>query len=334
MANKQNSKKITIANIVSIVGVVLLLVFTFLGQAYKSGGEITVSLLISIVVAAWISLLLWFMIKAKGAENDLKKWKVAECATGVVYVISAILSLWGMMQFFVVNSTKDDIQDLAKTDLAKIDNMINDFKSFENEAISNTYLGLKDALAHNSSCDHTLKTFMNEKGITSNESVNVFRNVQEFKLCSDVEGNFYEVYNEYAEEKLKIEKTIDRWNILLIPFAAENIEKLAAQMGATLTAISAEGAETLPEIKTVVATRRGVTKYTLGEGQKKEFVIDAEEFQFRNAMKEAQGFNVIAIVCTLFIHVLIIFNYVVAYRTNTLSIKNSEEDGGRILNLK
>ena len=77
MANKQNSKKITIANIVSIVGVVLLLVFTFLGQAYKSGGEITVSLLISIVVAAWISLLLWFMIKAKGAENDLKKWKVA-----------------------------------------------------------------------------------------------------------------------------------------------------------------------------------------------------------------------------------------------------------------
>ena len=55
-------------------------------------------------------------------------------------------------------------------------------------------------------------------------------------------------------------------------------------------------------------------------------------FQFKKAMQEAEGFSVTAILVVLLIHFLILFNYIVAYRTSTLGItKNSEEDGGVIL---
>ena len=40
MAKKQQAGRITIANIIAIVGIVLLLVFSFLGRSYMSGGEL------------------------------------------------------------------------------------------------------------------------------------------------------------------------------------------------------------------------------------------------------------------------------------------------------
>jgi hypothetical protein len=75
-------------------------------------------------------------------------------------------------------------------------------------------------------------------------------------------------------------------------------------------------------------------KYTLGENQTGKFNIagGVESFQFKKAMQDADGFSVTAILVVLLIHFLILFNYIVAYRTSTLGVtKNAEEDGGIIL---
>ena len=77
MANN-NSGKITIANIIAIVGLVLLLVFSFLGHSYLSGGELGWDIIVSLAVTAFTAFLLWFMIKAKGAERDLGTWRIIE----------------------------------------------------------------------------------------------------------------------------------------------------------------------------------------------------------------------------------------------------------------
>lgn len=81
MANKQSSGRITIANIIAIVGVVLLLVFSFIGHSYMSGGEMGWDIVISVAITAFTAFLLWFLIKAKGAENQLGKWRKIEYAT-------------------------------------------------------------------------------------------------------------------------------------------------------------------------------------------------------------------------------------------------------------
>ena len=49
-------------------------------------------------------------------------------------------------------------------------------------------------------------------------------------------------------------------------------------------------------------------------------------------MTETTGVSVIAAIVALLIHSLVLFNYIMAYRTLTISVgKDAEEDGGRIL---
>ena len=54
--------------------------------------------------------------------------------------------------------------------------------------------------------------------------------------------------------------------------------------------------------------------------------------QFKQAITKADGFSIVAIVVAILIHTLILFNYIMAYRTRTIRVgKDTEEDGGRIL---
>ncbi len=334
MANNQNSEKITIANIVSIIGVVLLFVFTFLGYIYKNGGEITLSILLSLGVAGFATLLLWLLIKAKGAENDLKKWKMAETVILVVYIIFAIVSLGGMKHFFVVNDAKEDIKKYAVQDFAKIDSLVNDYKTFEGEAISNTYMGLKNALVHRR--NPALIQFMKEYELTDESSLRVFEEEKSRQLLAEDDGgNFAQILTYYTEQRDNLLQSVENWNVMLIPFKSKRVDELATYMEESLTQLSETGAATLPEIR---EENNGCQKiYVKGNNQQKEFKVEGgiESFQFRTAIMEAESSSsttlVVAILFTLLVHLLIIFNYIVAYRTNTLKITNFEEDGGRIL---
>lgn len=74
--------------------------------------------------------------------------------------------------------------------------------------------------------------------------------------------------------------------------------------------------------------------YTLGENQTKSFDVEGSvnSFKFKKALQNVDGFSLTAVLVVLLIHILILFNYIVAYRTSTLGIsKRGEEDGGRIL---
>lgn len=327
MANQQNSGKITIANIVSVVGVVLLLVFTFMGYSYMSGGELGWDILISIGITGFTVLLLWFLIKAKGAENNLTKWKKAEYATLVVYIIFALTTsiFGGIMHFFVVNDNKEEIKEYATIDLNKIDSLFNEYKEFESEAISITGTGLRNATGKGQVCDDGLNSFMETNHIAHNrESASNFETIQRNNL---VGVGFETYYNSFLQQRSEIQNAVNSWSIMLIPSKANLIGKIAESAEKELTNLSKNAK--LPTISYSSVVR----KYTMGDNQQKEFKIEGgiESFQFRNAIKEADGFSITALLIVLLIHTLILFNYIVAYRTSTIGLANVEEDGGRIL---
>lgn len=139
MANKQKTGRITIANIIAIVGLVLLLVFSFIGHSYLSGGELGWDIVISVGITAFTGFLLWFLIKAKGAENQLDKWRKIEYATLAIYIVFAIPAslMGGIMHFFVVNDNKATIKSYAQADVKKINDLILEYKEFESQAITN-----------------------------------------------------------------------------------------------------------------------------------------------------------------------------------------------------
>lgn len=328
MATKQKTGRITIANIIAIVGLVLLLVFSFLGHAYMSGGELGWDIFISVSITAITALLLWFLIKAKGAENNLDKWKKAEYATLVVYILFAILAslMGGIMHFFVVNDNKEEIKKYAHEDLQKIEEMFKEYSEYEATAISTTGTGLQTATMQGAICDESLNKFMEENRISHNrESAKNFENFQKNNLIG---SDFEKFHDSFESQKNEIENIVNGWSVMQIPFKAKQIEDLAEAASKQLTALSNNA--TLPNIHASSYDGR----FTIGDMQSKSFDIEGgiDSFKFRKALKNASGFSLVALFVVLLIHFLILFNYIVAYRTSTIGIgKDMEEDGGRIL---
>ena len=185
MANKQKTGRITIANIIAIVGLVLLLVFSFIGHSYLSGGELGWDIVISVGITAFTGFLLWFLIKAKGAENQLDKWRKIEYATLAIYIVFAIPAslMGGIMHFFVVNDNKATIKSYAQADVKKINDLILEYKEFESQAITKTGTGLRNVTGPNQRGDIELNQFMEENHIEYNRnSANNFETIQRNNL--------------------------------------------------------------------------------------------------------------------------------------------------------
>ena len=329
MAQKNKSGKITIANIVAMVGIVLLMVFSFIGFSFKSGGEMGISLLKTFGVTAFTALLLWLLIKAKGAENNLKKWKIAEISILVTYLAFTIATSinGGIMYLFVVNGNKQNIKELAKADLEKIDNLFAAYEEFETAAIANTRQGLTNATQPHQRVAEPLRSYLNRNRISAGYVSMHIDNQQSLVL-----GSIYEeMKRQYAVKRELIETCVDDWNTFLIPFEANKIVELAKESEENLTNLSQVADLKLPVIVLDTESKKYVME---SENQSSEFHIEGgiESLKFRQALTENEGYSIAAIIVTVLLHFLILFNYIVAYRTKTISVgKNAEDDGGIIL---
>lgn len=327
MVTKQKTERLTIANIVAIVGVVLLGVFSFLGRSYMSGGELSWDIVMSVAITAFTVFLLWFLIKAKGAENYLDNWKKAEFAALGIYIVFAIpVSLWGgIMHFFVVNDQKDSIKEYAKADLQKIDELFAEYKNFESVALSVTSTGLQNATGPGQVWDESLNKFMEQNNIShSRESAENFETIQDNLINS----GFETIHNSFKAERNEIESVVNSWSVMQIPFKAKRIDELAESFGKKLSDLSHKA-----KLPVIIYGSDG--KYKIDDdNQCRSFSVRGglDSFEFKEHIKNASGFSATALLVVLLIHLLILFNYIVAYRTSTIAVgKGFEEDGGRIL---
>lgn len=326
MANENNSGKLTKANIISIVGLVLLFSFTFLGHSFKSGGEMGWDILVAVAITGLAAFALWFLVKAKGAENQLEKWRIIEISTLVAYVVVVIpLSFCGgVTNFFAANADKAIYKDKAHNDIAKIDSVFSQYENFEKDALEKTRTGLGNSVGMGMSRSSELVTYMEQNSIKpTRTSVDNFVEIQE----GNVLGTQYEQYKkQYKAERDAIINTIDSWNVIQIPSQAKLIEDLAVQTSKWLTERSASAK--LPLVKNDSMSRAYTIKLS---NQVMQYQVEGgiENLEFRKAIMSAGGMSVSSIMFLIIVHVLILLNYFVAYRTFTLGLsKNPNNDGG------
>ena len=117
--------------------------------------------------------------------------------------------------------------------------------------------------------------------------------------------------------------------MMTVPLKAKEIEEVAQKAGEELTKRS-ENAK-LPNIGSDMFGRHTLT----GENQSREYTVEGgiQGLEFRKALRQAEGFSPMAVVLVLLIHVLILFNYIMAYRTDKTDIGGGllAPDGGYIL---
>ena len=303
------------------------MVFTFIGCSFKSGGELGLDLLITALISGVAIFLLWFLIKAKSAENNLSKWVVAEAITLVVYAGFMVCTFLygGFMHFFLVSENKEGVKEAARADIEKIDNMFTQYEEFERNAVATTRQGLINVTQRNQYKTDSLNMFLSSKQINAT-TVDAYTDNE----MSLVLGSNYERLKEhYNNLKRNVETNVDSWSILIIPSYANKLEEFAKESQNRLTTLSAM--TSLP----IIELKPSIRRYAIVEAnQHGEFKIegDVESLRFRQSMTETTGFSVIAAIVALLIHSLVLFNYIMAYRTLTISVgKDAEEDGGRIL---
>lgn len=325
MASNKSSGRITVANIIAIVGLVLLAVFSFLGMTFKSGGEMGWAVVIAMAVTAVTAFLLWFLIKAKGVENELEKWRKIEYATLATYIVVAILTtiFGGVMHFFVINGNKEQMRQYAKEDLEAIESHFTDYENFWEDAIEKTKNGYELGKSHlRSVSDPALIEFIEET-----PDIETYKKGKERKLFKEgIVGTTVDetqLYNLFKSDQTAILSDLESWSVFKVSSDAKKIADYAEKVPEALNQLSA-GAD----IKEIDEDGNKV----IGQYSKEFSGTDLlESLKFKKGLQTI-GFSLMGLAIALLIHFLILFNYIVAYRTYNNSIKkNAMDDGGQIL---
>ena len=329
MAKKEKSGKVTVANIVSVFGLMLLAFFTYIGHSYLSGGETGMDILIAALVTGAAALLLWWLIKAKGAENELSKWKKIEIGSLIAYIliiIPASIFFGGIMHFFLVNDNKAAVKASADQDLTLLTKLFSDYEAGAKETIARTRTGILPAVGAIQKWSGDLTEFMNNNQIArTKESAETFVGIQEKAVLG---GNYKNQKDYFLAQKRIIKNAVESWNVIQIPSKAKLIDDLSDKVTKQLNDLRSKGK--FPNIG--YNAESGV--YTLEGYHEIPEVKLSDELQFHKQLKSTSGFSVTALLVVLGIHLLVLFNYIMAYRTSTIGIsKETEDDGGIILNL-
>lgn len=318
MSQEKNTNKVTAGNVIAIIGLAIIAVFTFLGHAYKSGGEIGWDIIIALVITAITAFLLWFLIKAKGAKEQLDKWRKVEYITLAVYIVFAVVASYcgGFLHFFAVNGNKAEMKEYAKADIKMIDGMIDDYKDFQREAVEQTGTGLRNATASGQRCDSELNSFMDENNISHNqESAKAFENIQRRPLL----GNSFDTYyQDIKSQEDDITSAVDSWSVMQIPAKAKQIEEMSQAVSKELTRLSTNAK--LPKIEENPKTHT----YTIVTYQRKVYKPKAQ-FQFRKQLQESGSVSFLGVLLMLIANVMVLFCYYVASRKEASPLPDLHE---------
>lgn len=302
MAQKNNS--ISLANVIATIGLVLITVFIFLGCFY-SGDNIGISILKAVGWALLFTFLLWFLIKAKSADDDLKKWLVIEILTLVVYLIAAGISSPKVARFATVYMASSDLKATANSDIEKIRQGIDLFKTTEHRALSVTITGLENAT--NGEVSEELSDFVATNNFELNpQSINIFKEKWEAVIDNVTDSTLSSFSDVWDAELTRCNDLIQGWSVLKIPEAISTMTTIGEQVSAKLAEVSS----TLPLPK-IYRNDNGI--YDIEE-QHTTFnnAIDARFGQEINALG---NFSIVGILVCLILHAMILFNYLVAYRS-------------------
>jgi hypothetical protein len=300
--NKSNG--ISLANIIAVIGIVLLAVFIFLGYLY--GGDVLgISILKAAAWAVGFSLLLFLLIKAKTAETDTGKWKIIEGLLLVAYIVCAVLSSNRVARFATIYSTSDDLKAEATEDIGRIREAVALFKSNENAALTNTVTGLELAALGESTPE--LLDFADQNGFELNsQSISNFKAKWQDRI-ENVTDNEQNSYSDAWEDALtRNGDLIQSWSVMKIPEAANAMKDFAPQVTAKLEEISA----TLP-FPVIYKNEEDISEINKPH-EAGQYPIEAT---FADTFFNKSSYSVVGIILCVVLHAMVLFNYLIAYRT-------------------
>ncbi len=310
----EKSSGVSFANFVAVVGVVLFGVFSYFGQMFLSGGQLGVSLLWSVGLAVVAAALLVFMIRAKGTDKDFGLWRTVEYVTLVAYLVFAALTFRAPVLFMSLMINRSAVQQTGLADIDRIDDLYASYEDFEEKALTATGTGLL-AVVGNQAKTVELKAFLAEKRIADNEaSVASYCEAQRRLLLGEV----YKGNKSNTQEQLAVYRNIIRgWSVFQMPHVDSKLAELGEEVAGELTESSARAALPLLDGGFI-------------EKKNQKMAFDAPRTALSDKLKSGAR-SPLAWVGLVLIHLLILFNYVAAGRSDKPRRQRRKTESGFVL---
>jgi len=304
-SEKNKGGRVTIANVLAIVGLVLLTIFFFIGELYLEEGALEKSILLALLFLVLTAGLLYLLIKVKGVENDFKKWRVVEYLLLAIYVGNAAYFSFGQrgfIQYFSMGNKEVLIRE-GKGDIDKIRQLFSDYEKFENEAIDKSCQSFMNAREANKS--YALEKFMSDKKIYSDSVsiLNFFYETQKELLL----GRKYQKYRARVGEQLvDYDRIISMWSTIRMPFCLSDLNSCADSVAHKLTLYSNSERVSLPVLE------REYDAYDIAYyNQAKEFEKPVLKLHLSDPT-----YSIKAWVLYIVLHLCVLLNYFLAYRSD------------------
>ena len=328
-----SGKSFSLATLISVLGLVILGFVLYFGFAY-AGQNTGTAILFAILITLGFGVLLYGLLYAKGADDHFKGWAVAEVIMLVAFIGGAAATVPVMSGFLTVNGASDELSQVANDDLDQISQMI---KTFQEKASGNlnTMSTQMESLVARGNLGQTttpeLQEALRKASLMGENSTNV--SMTDVNAWQNNWGGYINnVYDptsggEYGpnwQETIDLNRQrIESWSILDIPQAMNDIDALSAQVSETLARLSGE----YPFHNIVL----NGTRWDDGG----IMTLPKEEYKarFKAECAEKTGFSASGAVLSAVIFLIILFNYLVAYRSRKVGIKGGSllHDGGMIL---
>lgn len=295
----KEQKKISIADIVSSVGLVALLLFTFLGAYFKKGGEISMPIVLSAIVFALTFLLCSLAKKFKQEEVSSKSgWLYWEITMLVLYVVCALFSSKYSLHFFSVNSDREEMKKVCKMDCDSINAFIDRYVA----AAEGAKEKVKNKLANPST---EWRTWAKDHGVALNKnSIETYVNeTLQKELLDDTEY----ARKSWKEEVDGASAYVDKWSWLYVPGAAKKLKDVGEDAPRWLA----------DKFKQIKMPGLSLDDSAIGSG-------------LYSSIKGSKNTTLAGILLTVLIHFLVLFSYLVSPRPGSVRIKRRYNSDGAI----
>ena len=306
MAEKK-SNRVTIANVLTLLGLAGVGVISFYGMLlHTEDGKPGMPILGAIALTTGLGLIIFLLVKAKTANENLNKWRIVEYVLLAAYVAVALLCAAPFMRFFFINSEMDNLKKKGLEEVTAIEKIYRDYdKQCENHithAVEQIDNYMKNPQYTSGSKDALLE-YVKDKvrgNITSwAEKIRpvVKLDEKDYKNLDTIKTQLNDMG---FMQLVDMANTMNRLDKNTVPDLQKKIDEYGNQ-NQFIPVI--DGGDKVPY------SLKGLAKFDLGNSPTPEFT---------NTLRNAGGFSVIGCVLLVILHLLVLTSYFFAQRTNVV----------------
>ena len=313
--SQKNDGKISIANIIAMIGLAGLGVISFFGALLKSAdGTPGGAIITAIAIVVGLTFLLFLSIKAKGAEDNPDKWRYVEYAALIAYIVAAIFVAKPFLRFFYVVSEKTAMQAQAQSEVDAIKSL---YASYDQQSSQALGIALEQFRNYASSqqgrdaSDNGLAEYVEK--VMPLDSGWISKAVTITSVSND-------------PQLLEIEEKIETWNYMQLASLAAELEE---KDGSTWTRLNDKINENREKFNLIpIVSGGGSTPYRL-DGYVEYELGEAPQPQFAQMLRGADGSTPLGWILYVVLHLLVLLNYLVASRSSFVGPhQNSKQPTG------